>query len=634
MLASNLISGQGYTHWNGDPQLGRGPVFPALIGTLMVFFGRDPESLALGVRLLALANPLLAYLLMKRISGPGTGLLAAALVTLFSYTATTIEAFNIDAALLTFYLLALLTLLLSVQTGNAFIALLSGLLLGAAILTKETAFTNLPIAVLAALFLGWSLRGIFWHYLGVTLVCLPWWAWVWFMGGEVYLVGSLPAGFRIPALATVLMIFGLTVGLYFSGLPARFLASASRRRWTGWSLTIVWTIVLSGLLLTTSAALKDSSLDVVGRYIVDNLAGYTPLWPLLVIAVGYTAWKAIRGNAIWQFYAVALVVQVPVCLLVTVEGFSLRQFLTVQTLLLCALGAFAVEVCAIAARSRELPRWLTGAVAVSLGVFLLLSAIGQVRLLLGEPNSWTLLDRTSRVNAENVRALRGIRKMDRWTARNVPAGENILLLEVYSNYQVFLDGGKHGWVPLELDCGVGLRNPTTEGCVPSEAVAASPTKPTIWFSLEEDCKAIALSMPGVQEQLDRSESNYLMVSHSFKYPGVLGSASYLTESGAFEVAHREHLGKEKRTGTSQAIVLLKRTDQKPDTPPTRMNAETVNQLVECEGASGSEGAQEIQSKFPNGIVLVPDSGRGQISGEEANTHARASEAIGEIYPDL
>src|SRR5215203_4669072 len=114
MLASNLISGQGYTHWGGHPQLGRGPVLPALIGTLIAFFGRDTESLALGIRLLALANPLLAYLLMRRISGPGTGLLAAALVTLFSYTATTIEAFNIDAALLTFYLLALLTLLIAV----------------------------------------------------------------------------------------------------------------------------------------------------------------------------------------------------------------------------------------------------------------------------------------------------------------------------------------------------------------------------------------------------------------------------------------------------------------------------------------------------------------------------------------
>ena len=73
MLASNLISGQGYTHWDGHPQLGRGPVFPALIGSFMVFFGRDPESLALGVRLVALANPLLAYLLIKRISGPVPG---------------------------------------------------------------------------------------------------------------------------------------------------------------------------------------------------------------------------------------------------------------------------------------------------------------------------------------------------------------------------------------------------------------------------------------------------------------------------------------------------------------------------------------------------------------------------------
>ncbi|MDQ5826717.1 MAG: hypothetical protein M3441_21255 [Chloroflexota bacterium] len=37
---------------------GRGPIFTGLIGFLMLFLGRDTESLAWGMRLLAPVNPL------------------------------------------------------------------------------------------------------------------------------------------------------------------------------------------------------------------------------------------------------------------------------------------------------------------------------------------------------------------------------------------------------------------------------------------------------------------------------------------------------------------------------------------------------------------------------------------------
>jgi 4-amino-4-deoxy-L-arabinose transferase-like glycosyltransferase len=220
LLGDHLISGQGYTRLGGQPYTDRGPILRGLIGFLMLFFERDTESLAWELRLLALANSLLSYFLVKRFSGPLAGLLAAMLVALFSYTATITEAFNIDAVLLTVYLLALLTLLVAVQRDNLFLALLSGLLLGTSILTKESSFTNLPLALLTALFLGWNLRGIIWHYLGVVLVCPPWWVWVWSVSREIYLVGSLPTGLRIPAVVAIVGAVGLAVGLYTSGVFA------------------------------------------------------------------------------------------------------------------------------------------------------------------------------------------------------------------------------------------------------------------------------------------------------------------------------------------------------------------------------------------------------------------------------
>jgi hypothetical protein len=107
LAGSQLISGQGLTGLNGRSNIngGHGPVFPTLIAFLILVLGRNTEHLAWAVRLIALVNPLLAYFLVKRISSPVAGLIAAALVALFGYYVK--SSFSLDAVLLTFYLLAL-----------------------------------------------------------------------------------------------------------------------------------------------------------------------------------------------------------------------------------------------------------------------------------------------------------------------------------------------------------------------------------------------------------------------------------------------------------------------------------------------------------------------------------------------
>ena len=107
MAGSQFISGQSF---EGVGQLAEyngvhGPGLPALIGFLIPFFGHDPESLAWATRLMALLIPLLAYLLVKRISSPVAGLIAAALVSLLGYTADSVIAISIDPLMLMFYLL-------------------------------------------------------------------------------------------------------------------------------------------------------------------------------------------------------------------------------------------------------------------------------------------------------------------------------------------------------------------------------------------------------------------------------------------------------------------------------------------------------------------------------------------------
>ncbi len=134
--------------------------------------------------------------------------------------------------------------------------------------------------------------------------------------------------------------------------------------------------------------------------------------------------------------------------------------------------------------------------------------------------------------------------------------------------------------------------------------------------------------------MEQNDADYLILGDQSWYPGTLGAVPYLSNSGAFRVAHEEELGHQREsTNNPQALVLLRRTTAAPDPAPTRMNAETVNRLVECEKAEGSEGAQEVRARFPNGIALEPAATRGPTSDDEAKINARANEAIEEIYPN-
>ena len=62
LAGSQFISGRGLEDLNSISEFngGHGPGMPALIGSLIVVFGRDTEALAWAVRLLALLNTLLS----------------------------------------------------------------------------------------------------------------------------------------------------------------------------------------------------------------------------------------------------------------------------------------------------------------------------------------------------------------------------------------------------------------------------------------------------------------------------------------------------------------------------------------------------------------------------------------------
>src|SRR5829696_6483866 len=289
LLGWNLISGEGYTLF-GYPYLLRGPGFPGVLGGLMLLFGRDVESLAWTVRLLTLANPVLMYFLIKRIAGSMAGLLAAAIVTLFGFTATSSEAFSIDAFQLTLYLLVALGLLVGAQKDRAVLWLLSGLLLGTAILTKESLLVALPLALFTTLLFRWSFRGVLLHYTGVAIVCLPWWVWFWAVTGGVYLMGSFPPKVIVSVVVAALAMAALFVAVsYRSSIVTRLLAKERWRQGFGWFVVLAPTAVLLVVVLGTNylafgLATGVAKIEYIPTYITNELTRNISLWYLLPFA--------------------------------------------------------------------------------------------------------------------------------------------------------------------------------------------------------------------------------------------------------------------------------------------------------------------------------------------------------------
>jgi 4-amino-4-deoxy-L-arabinose transferase-like glycosyltransferase len=598
LAASELVSGgglespAGISNYNG----GHGPVLPALIGSLILILGRDTEELVWAVRLLALLNPLLAYFLARRLSGPLAGLLAAALLTLFGFNVKSAFMLNIDAVLLTFYLLALVSLLAAIKwnaSSSSALAFISGMLLGASILTKETAFANLPLALLAVLLLDWRLPLAIWHYVGVALACLPWWVWRWSATGEVYLIDRLPSSLQLPVLLASAVLLGLALAAYASGVADRFLVEVRRRRWVGRFAVVAWTISLSFLVLATgSRKLAEASLGSLRDYLGGLLAPAAVVVPVLLVVGGYVIWKALRREEGWKLLALALLFQIPVCLLVVVVEWASRQFLVAQALVFCALGALVVDASEAAWRGRGYPARLAGAVvAVPLVIFLLVFSVERVQALLPD-------EPVGALSGQHRVAPQATAMVD-WMAQNVPEGERILVNAAQGNYLAYLDGGRHEWTFLRLDQKPCESKPNIQmRCDPNENAISRIPPDALWVQTMGGCRVISLSMPNLLEQVQRTGSGYVMITGSYKFPGILGIRSLLQESGAFEVVHAEG-----RWG-ARGVVLLESTGGAPEAVPTLMNPNTVVGLKRCEGVEGQKYSSWLRAEFPHGISEV------------------------------
>ncbi len=616
--ARHLLSGSGYTAFGDVPQTVRGPVFPAILSLLIVLFGRDLDALAWAVRLLVLVNPVLLYLLVRRQAGTGAGLLAAAMMSIFGYSAALSDAFNIDAAALIFFLPALLTLLASVDSGSLRLAALSGLLLGVSILTKETVFTVLPVGVFAVLWAGWSARGVLWHYAGVLVVCLPWWAWVWYWERQIYLVGRLPSSLIAPAVALAPLLLGLGIAAWRRRLLHRLAAGERRRRVAAWALVILWSGALTVLLQSTIGGriFRDTALR---EYVQGQVLRDTPLWPLLPMAGAYLVWRTLRGDRLWGTYMAVLVMLIPVALLVLAQRYATRQWMVPQTLLYGALATLTVESVRLAlervSHRRRTPeaspesgtagvrsgRVASAALSVLLVSSLSVGAVSRVNAL------WTQQERIAERDPNN-QVNSAVLAMQSWMTENVPRGSGVLATWLYSSQLAFADERDLNWAFVRRDCLTRGDDLDEALCArsPTEQKAWPPPPDTFWISIGTNCDASSLSLNGVLAQMDQARAEYFLITREPGYQTTLAWVGPLVQSGAFEIAHSTYLRRGPTVRQARGLVLLRRTGEAGTVSRVIMDGPSATNLIACERARHGDGyAEAIRSTFPRGISVLP-----------------------------
>lgn len=610
----NLLTGNGFTVYGHPPSPLRGPILPAVLAAIMIPFHQNIDHIVWTMRTLALLNPLLAYALVRMVFGRLAALLAAALVSFFSSLVMLPQAFTVDGMLLTVLLLFFVVLLGSVRRQSAALALLSGLLLGVAILTKETSFAYVPLGPAVGLLVRWRPRCIGWHVLGLLLVCLPWWVWVWLATGTIYLVTSGQAHPldqisppEVPIVVVPLLVLGIT-GCFLCCLSrARRIFSASTASvGTGIALTLAWMALLSGLLVHSAPVLA-YDLNPLPDYL-SWVGTYTTLWFLTPLALGFVGWKTYQRDRGWSLYLLFAAYWVPVQVLVTVLHYAPRQWVVLQTLLYGALAALFAESLKAGWRWRKRRRSLAilaSAVAGTIVVLIIGAAVNQTsRFYDVAGHSPTGLENQANVSVVN---------MSGWISRNVPQGAGILVGQYYRNQLAYDDANRHHLYAyeqrntlstVELDymvlCASEERSQQNSKC--------GSLRNFTWLSIAPDYSVSVVDTSSLANQMRQKGAAYLLITERWSIENTMSWVPGLLASGAFERRHASYLRWSNTMDERRGLVLLKLSGRSPRPTTLTMDVSSYEKLKRLITGLTTDGRGVgyqaiLRLIFPQGIYV-------------------------------
>lgn len=613
LSAQNIRAGRGYTVFGDLPLPLRGPIISIFLAILMIPFADHPYRIVWAMRILALANPLLIFLMVRRLSSPLAAAIAAGLVTFFGYVVLIPQGFTVDAFQLTLYLTSLLTLLAAMRRNSGPTGLLSGVLLGVTILTKETALASLPLALVAALSFGWNLRGAVWHYCGVLLACLPWWVWVWththtvylLQSGEVHVLGNQPVNKSLVLTATFATLLPVLAGLgVYRARTSHWTLNGERtRHLIGWGITLVWTVMLSVLVTHARTQVFSRGLSP-WEYLERTVLPATPLWYLIPPALLYLSIRAFQGSRTYGLYVVLYLCWVPLVALLLLLHYNIRQWLVPQTLAYGAISILVADAILLAGRnwSRIPPPHLPvrpvyiSLVSVLLAAVICTSVPGQAARFLSPTHAMG--------QAPSNYLNRSVRNMHDWIGQNVPARDGIMVYGFYRYVLAFLDGNAHRISSIWVSTPVNLSKYIQAQCTRHQStsqLSCPRSRYIVWARVRDSCEITSLSSRDLVGQMENTSSGYLLLTARMKREQYTEWVKPLIDTGAFRIEHISPLLKQQSDNNLQGAVLLKLTHLEPETVPASMDSTSMHTLRRCVADQPGGTKTVIRNLFPQGV---------------------------------
>ena len=569
----NLAGGRGYTTYGDLPSPLRGPVMAVIIALIISILGNDIAKIVWVIRLLSALSPVMLALVVRKVAGIYPGIIAGALTAFFGLLSVLSIAFTVDAVLLLFYLISLLLLTHAARNERSYASwLLSGVSLGIAILTKETALVALPSALLASFLFGtyWSKPVL--HYLGLLAILLPWWGWVYLRTGDIYLVdlGQATLSLGLVSAALLMAVVALLAGWSLRYRILALICNKSTRVVLSWILAVIWSLAM---LMLLSVSVRDISSDSPLEHISKDILPNLKLWFFYPLVILYFLWRVIRdGRAEWHLYGICLLVWMPVVVIVLMMGYAPRQLMVPQSLLFGLLGCMIFDLCTLPfKKDRYYSAWLR----IS-GIFLSLivsavvafSALAHARSL-AEPQSKNLA--ASRLPLQIDRS---VSRTENWISAHIPSDEPITVILTdaarYLDQVALRDKLYHRWQQFDIPVHNLDQVSNTNICSSIEC------SKIIWIQHLQECSFRLLSSMDLLEFMQRSGSQYLLlpVTEADQLAGRIWQER-LVDTGAFEVAYSDVRSK---TRYFQGYVILR----------ARFGA-TVNTVPYAVGSSEVEG---------------------------------------------
>ncbi len=607
----NLLSGRGYTVFDQLPMPLRGPVLPLVVGTLSMILGNDPVSIAWSMKVLSLANPLLIFLITRRLSDYWAGCVAALLWSFFSIEGHLEHAFTVDSLLLTFVLLQLAIILSDVDSPRAWKPVVSGILLALAVLTKETAMVLLPMGIIYCLLMCRGFRWLALHYTAAAIACAPWWIWVWLKTREIYLFSSTQETilrFRLQewiVYISPLLVAGIlaasVLGRHGSRLKAIWYYLLGYRQGAAVAINGVWVLAVSWMLLRGARG------EVYGTstwdYLWNVLRPEFHLWMLVPLAYVFALRQSFAKKPSWVVYTHYVFLWTPLALLLMVIRLAPRQWLVYQAL---AYIAIAAMIFTLARRSIILLRDSTqftakiaGVLSLTLLVVLLTSTVtSQVKALTSPPEGYNIWE--TNLQAEMA--------LHRWLSNNVPKGESLIIAthdrkaSHQLNLTAFLTAKDYRWMPLQI-------GRVKIGKLLNRSYSRLTTP--VWLDSQYYCSFRYISVMTVLRQMSATDAKYIVVPlRADSYPGNNALVRSMLRTGLFDLSYYRAVtlySPEEHRNIQLTHVVLKRNGLKlgkATEVPTILDNSTLGRLRECAAKSVGDNAElAIALALPNGMTL-------------------------------